>query len=217
MSKENKKMTARTLMAFLAAGACLLLAASSALAAKPALKLTATSQPTIFVAGAEPVPSTSLASPLPQLSVIATNTGLESTSGPVVLSITLPPELTASLVPTPPVATDPNINFNNAYSELGCTVSGQEVTCTDPHSLRPGQWVQMIVPVKVDAGASGTLTSQVSVEGGTAAEASTTVTTAVSEDSEELPSFNFLPGPSGFSLAATSLACAGAAEPIQCR
>jgi hypothetical protein len=207
MTKESKKMTARTrtLMAFLAAGACLLLAAPSAFATKPALKLTATSQPTNFVAGAEPVPSTSLASPLPQFSVIATNTGLVSTSGsaPIVLTVTLPPELTASLTPTPPVATDPSINFNNAYEELVCTVSGQKVTCTDPHSLRPGQWVQMIVPVKVEEGASGTLTSQVSVEGGEAAEASASITTAVSEE-PQLPSFNFLPGPSGFSLTTTA-------------
>ena len=201
MSKETEKMTARTLIALLAAGACLLLAAPSALAAVPALKLTATPQPTNFVAGAEPVPSTSLAVPLPQYSVIATNTGLVSTSGPIVLSVTLPPQLTSSMAPTPPVATDPNTPVNNAYSELVCTVSGQTATCTDPHSLRPGQWVQMIVPVKVDAGASGTLSSQVSVQGGGAAEARTAVTTQVSE---ELPSFDFLPGPSGFSLAATA-------------
>jgi hypothetical protein len=113
MTKESKKMTARTLIAFLAAGACLLLAAPSALAAAPVLKLTATSQPTDFIAGSEPVPNTSPAAPMPQYSAVATNIGSVPTSGPVVLSVTLPPQLTPTLAPTPPVALDSNVQNNN--------------------------------------------------------------------------------------------------------
>jgi hypothetical protein len=200
MNKETKRMRARTIVALLAAGVCLLATSPAALAAAPAFKLSATSQPTNFIPGSEPVGGGQLDAPMPQYSVVATNVGLARTSGPIVLTVTLPPELTPTPAPTPPVANasgDPQPLFEN----LPCEISGQTVTCTDSGSLKPGQWVQMHVPVKVAADAPGTLHSQASVEGGGAAEASTSIATTVSE---ELPSFGLLPGPAGFSLAATT-------------
>jgi hypothetical protein len=202
MSKETKRMSARTTVAvaLLAAGVCLLATSPTALAAAPAFKLSATSQPTNFIPGSEPVENSSLDAPMPQYSVVATNIGLARTSGPIVLTVTLPPELTPTPAPTPPVANvsgDPQPLFEN----LPCEISGQTVTCTDPGSLEPGQWMQMHVPVKVDANAPATLTSQASVEGGGAAEASTSIATTISE---ELPSFGLLSGPAGFSLATTT-------------
>ncbi len=203
-SKETTKMTARILTASLAAGLCLAVGASSAFAAAPAFKLTASSQPTNFIAGSEAnetsqfFPSVSR----PQYSFVATNVGSAPTSGPITFTDTLPPSLT----PVGPGARDfnhPEFIGPHSNPNISCSVAGQTVTCTNPleEPLQPGQWAQFLIPVDVAAEAPSSLTNQASVEGaGAAAEATVTTVTTVSP---ELPGFDFLPGPGGFSVAAT--------------
>jgi hypothetical protein len=128
--------------------------------------------------------------------VIATNVGSAPTSGPIVFTDTLPAGMSATV----PLATDFHILPD--IFPLPCSVSGQTVTCTDSGSLQPGQWAQFLVPVKVDENATGTLTNQVTVEGGGAPSVSTSVPTTISES---LPSFGFVPGAAGFSASATGV------------
>jgi hypothetical protein len=205
MSKENTKMKPRTLMSSVVlAVACVLLSASSALAAAPEFKVTAVSNPTNFVAGSEPVKSGVPSIPMPQYTAIATNVGSAPTSGPITMSVTLPPGLTATSAPTAPVANDSKAEASTEFEELPCSISGQTVTCTDPRSLRQDQFMQIFVPVKVSASALGSVSGQITVEGGGAAQVSTSVTSMVTA-AGELPLFDFLPGPNGFSAAATAL------------
>jgi hypothetical protein len=191
--KENQKMTARILTVALAATAFLLAVAPAAFAAAPVFKLTATAQPTNFVAGSSASPITG-----PEYSVIATNVGSAATDGPVTFSDTLPAGLTARAVPNlvEVRGLDSNSEGNAA---LSCNVSGQTIVCIEPHPLRPGQWAQLLIPVEVDENASGDVVNEASVVGGGASEATLATTTAISES---IPSFDFLPGPSGFGLAA---------------
>jgi hypothetical protein len=192
-------MSARTLTATLAASFCLLALAPSALAAAPAIKLTASSQPTNFVPGAVPQqkkPGEYFSKSRPQYSFIATNVGSAPTSGPIVFTDTLPEGLT----PVAPGARDfLNAIFQNL--KISCGVSLQTVTCTDPEPLQPGQWAQFLVPVEVASDAGPTVLNEGSVSGGGAAEARTAIPTTIGE---ALPSFDFLPGANGFSFAATA-------------
>lgn len=197
MSKETKKMTKRTFIAVLAAGICLLGASPSALGAAPALKLTAASETTNFVADADATAAKETFGPLiamPQYNLVATNIGSVATSGPVVFTDTLPAAVTPL---TAAVFRDRERN----EKVFPCNVSGQTVTCTDPNPLQPGEWAQFVIPLKVDANASATITNQASIVGGGAAEARTSTTTTISSS---LPSFGFLSGNAGFSAAVTT-------------
>jgi hypothetical protein len=198
MTSRGKSMTAaRMLCAALAAGICLLAGATSAFAASPAFKLTASSQTTNFAAGAEAsevsifFPSVSR----PQYSLIATNVGSAPTSGPVTFTDTLP----AGLTPVGPGIRDFNFPFFTNH-KLHCDVLGQTVTCTDPEPLQPGQWVQVSIPVDVAEDIGPTVTNEAAVLGGGAAEAIATTTTTISDS---LPAFDFLAGAGGFSVSAT--------------
>jgi hypothetical protein len=198
-SQEAKKMTARILSPLLAMGVCLLIAAPSALAAAPALRLTATSQPTNFTAGAAPseasLETIYATRRLPQYSLIATNVGSTPTSGPIIFTDTLPADLT----PIAPGARDMNFRFFE-NPEISCGVSGQTVTCTDPFPLQPGRWAQFLVPVKVAEDAPPSVTNKASVRGGGAIEATATATTTIGSS---IPSFDFLAAPDGFAVDAT--------------
>jgi hypothetical protein len=192
-SKETKKMTARMLSVVLAASVFLLLAAPSALAAAPALKLVATSQPTTFVPGLEGI----LANSGPQYNVMVTNVGSAPTSGPITITDTVPAGLTVVEV----VGRDFYPQAGNQFP-LTCNVSGQTVTCTDPEPLNPGQWAQIEVLVKVDENLSGVVINQASAFGGGAAEeASASTMTTIGEST---PSFCFVPGSAGLSVASTN-------------
>jgi uncharacterized repeat protein (TIGR01451 family) len=197
MSKETKKITMQMLTVLLVTGLCLLASAPAALAAAPALKLTATSQPTNFIAGSDAGES-GFPNARPAYTVIATNVGSAPTTGPTTFTDTLPVGLTATI----PLGTDFNSGEGGGAYPFACnvSVSGQTVTCTDPHPLPPGEWAQFLVPVKVDLGASGSVVNQANVVSGSA-EASATTTTAISSS---IPSFGFVPGSAGFSIATTA-------------
>jgi hypothetical protein len=192
MSKETQKMTARILSAVLAAGACMLMAPPLASAAAPAFKLTATSQPTNLIPGTKTNPNFG-----PQYSVIATNVGSTATGGSTPVTIT-------DVLPAGVTATSATIrDFNTGLAFLApCSISGQTVTCIDSSPLQPGQWAQVLISVEVDESASGSAVDQASVVGGGAGEATTTTTTTIGGS---IPSFGFLPGAAGFSVAATGI------------
>jgi hypothetical protein len=201
-SKETKKMTARMLTAVLAAGACLAIAAPTALADAPALKLTATSQPTNFAPGVEATGQGDFATFVPQYNVLATNVGTAPTSGPITFTDTLPEGLTVDGA----VFKGPGLpgGFDSP-----CAVSGQEVTCEYPFSLQPNKAAQFVIAVDVAADAPASVVNPVSVTGGGAAEARTTTTTTIS--SAAAP-FEYLSGPTGLSIAATGLDGAAATQ-----
>jgi hypothetical protein len=188
MKRGIEKMTARMLAVLLAAGVCLLLAAPAALAAAPAFKVTASSYPTNFIAG-EDASKGELGGPY--YDVVATNVGSAPTSGSTTFTQTLPEGLTAvrSFIVDRPTG-----------GGGSCTIAAPTVTCTESNSLQPGEWALMRVRVKVAEEVGPSLTSQASVLGGGAAEAIATTTTAISS---AIPSYAFLPGAAGLSLAAT--------------
>ncbi|HEY6729717.1 MAG TPA: hypothetical protein VI039_01695 [Solirubrobacterales bacterium] len=192
-------MIFRPLTAALVAGALLLIPASASAAPAPAFKLTATAQPTNFAAGSEP-DEDQKAFGRPQYSFVVTNVGSATTSGPIVFTDTLPDGLT----PVSPGARD--FNFIKLGSplenkDISCDLAGQVVTCTDPEPLKPGQWAQFFVPVKVAEDAGPLLFNEGRVAGGGAQEARTAITTAVTDS---LPPFDFSPGAAGLSAAATN-------------
>jgi hypothetical protein len=199
-TKKAKQRSARAVAVALLSGLWLVLAVPGAqAAAAPAFKLSGSSQPTNFIAGAVPNPGNAREA-RPQYSFIATNVGSAPTSGPITFTDELPPGLT----PINAGAVDFNFQFIDPVlhnPKIACEVIGQTVTCIDPEPLAPGQWAQFYVPVEVAADAGPTIANQGSVSGGGALEATTTTTTTVSDS---LPSFDFIPGRGGFSLAATS-------------
>jgi hypothetical protein len=193
MSKENLKMTARTLTAVLITSICLLTAPSALAAPAPAFKLTVGSQPTNFVAGSEATKINNFYKP--QYSALATNVGSTVTDGPITFTATLPADVTPL---------DGFVNDYNHQSQVlpvPCSVSAQTVTCIDPEPLQPGQWAQFLIPVKVAADAEPSVVTEASISGGGAMEARTSTMTTISKSP---PSFAFLPGPGGFSVAATA-------------
>ena len=192
-------MSRRILAAVLLGALCLALGAPSALAApptpRPAFKLSVSSQPTNFLAGADPG-KTGFPEARPQYSVIATNIGSEATSGAITFTDTLPAGLT------------PVLPLHRPYGMTGaspCAVAGQTVTCSEPEPLQPGEWLQFLIPVKVAAEAPASVVNEASIDGGGAAAVAIATTTKVSESEEDIPSFDFLPGAAGLSAAATDV------------
>jgi hypothetical protein len=167
-------------------------APAAAIESTPAWTVTATSQPTNFVPGSRP----SLGfqnPPLPQYHVFATNTGAAPTSGPITLTDRLPAGVTLDAKGAS--ATD---QFESTFP---CTVSAQTVTCIDPEPLQPDQWLQVTIPVDVEANAPESVTNQLTVSGGGApAVVSTSDRTTISSAT---PAFGFLAGAAGFSASLT--------------
>ena len=173
-------MTARTLTVALTVCICLLLATSSAFAAAPAYKLTAGSVTTDFVAGADPTVRAEETpfSANPIYNIVATNIGSAPTSGPIVLTDTLPDGLT----PVLPAFRFFDESGNPEGTETPCSISGQTVLCTDAQPLASGRWAQFAIPVKVAGDAASSVLNKVSILGGGAAEAVTTTTTTITPE-----------------------------------
>jgi hypothetical protein len=183
------------------AAACLLHTSSATAASSaPAWKLTATSQPTNFAPSASGGGGRGSYYRVPQYSIVATNVGPATTSGPVTLTLTLP----AGLTPVEPegfVFRFPHIVESGERSEYPCTIAAQAVACTDPFPVEPGQWLQVVVGVEVAPTAAGPLTAVASVAGGGASATASTTTTSLVGAAP--PSFDFISGSAGLSAAAT--------------
>ncbi len=140
--------------------------ASAAAGPTPLWQLGVTSQPTNLVPG----------SPNEQIFLItATNVGAADTQGPITIEDELPVGLT-------PQAGD-------------CEVVGQRAKCIVTETVHPGRFAVAFIPVTVEPALAATsLESVVSIRGGDAEAAETTLETEVSAS---LPSFDFLPQPVG--------------------
>jgi hypothetical protein len=184
-TEEIQKIPARLLALALLASVCLAaLAATPALGAgAPALKLSVTAQPT------ELTPGSGNEGPFaPLYSLLVTNVGSASTTGPITFTDVLPDQILAT------VALNRDIKSGTSPP---CEIDGQAVTCEVTGALAPGEWAQVLIGVEVPADASGIAVNQASVIGGGAGEVRQTTNTPIGEG---LPAFDFLPGPTGLSL-----------------
>ncbi len=148
-----------------------LAAARAEAAPTAAWKLIAVPYPTNFEAG-----TTAAGYEGPGFQLIATNVGGAPTSGEFTLNYTLPAGVSLS----PEIAPKGYYQTQENVPELSCAVSAGVVSCsggkpTDP-PLYPGQTALVYIGLEVPLGASGTLASEASVEGGSA-----TVTSTVAE------------------------------------
>jgi len=173
-------MIARKALVGIAAACCAvaaLLPASASAAPAPAWAITLTPMPSNFAAGAVRTP---------QYLIIATNIGGADTDGTTtVVKATLPP----GLRPLNPAATDTDPRA--AEENLACkTEAIQTVVCETEEPVGPGRVIKAQTDVEVTA-PEGTLTTEASVSGGGAEEASTSFPTEVK--AAPLP-FGFLPG-----------------------
>jgi hypothetical protein len=136
----------------------------------PAWSLRAAALPANFAPGATPI-----------FLIIATNVGGAPTTGPVVLSATLPE-------PLQPIKVD----FSTpAHDNLSCAISGRQIECETADPVRPGRFVFAKVKLEVPAATPpGALTLPARVSGGGIAEAD--VQTEVPVESASVP-FGFLP------------------------
>jgi hypothetical protein len=175
-AKRTAKPKRLALGALLCLGAFMALA-SGASAAAPQWSLTITATPSSFASGA-----VGNASEGPAYHVLATNTGTGPTTEPYVITDVLP----AGLVPVESEISGQyelgTFNSNNEmeHGSLGCETIEQEVTCTGTEPLKPERKAEVIVPVEVATGISGTkLADEATVQGGGGALANATLRTAV--------------------------------------
>jgi hypothetical protein len=173
-------------------GICLVLAGgvrADAADAAPAIKLSATSQPTNFQAGT-PVQPAGI-SHLPTYAIIVTNIGSAPTTGPVEVQAHVPPGLTAS----EPTGRD------RESAQYPCGVVSSTVSCEVPQGLRPSDRFTIELPVEVAPNAPESLTLQIGASGGGAPAVATAVSTAVTTSSAP---FGFLGGSAGLNGVLTS-------------
>jgi hypothetical protein len=187
------RRASRVVWALVAVLGYLLVANSLAQAAGPAWHLSVRSDPTNLVPGSSSTESQQPGHPLnsyPQYTVMVTNIGGAASSGPTVITDTLPPGVTptAGLEPT---------GLTKAKSEsFPCGVSGQTVTCTYENPVPSGLWLKVGIPVDVAATSPRTVTNVARVEGGGAVTQVMSLPTAITASA---PPFEFLPGQSGLS------------------
>jgi hypothetical protein len=157
----------------------------------PAWQLNLTTTPTNLPPGDEA--GTGQNGAFPQYTIIATNVGGAVATGPTSISATLPAGISASSLQAPRA-------YDQQNNTVTCSVAGQVITCTDPGSLDPGEFlaVSVFVDVSPSLADPSTVVGGAEVSGGgasAAAELTTTITAA-------LPSFDFFPGTAGFKVAA---------------
>jgi hypothetical protein len=157
-------------------GICLALA-TSALAAGPKWSLSIAATPSSFASGA-----VGDAKEGPAYRIIATNSGDGPTTGTYEITDVLP----AGLVPIEAEISGQyelgtfNSNVEMEHGSLSCETIEQEVACAGTEPLGPELKAEVIVPVEVPTGVSGTeVLDEASVEGGGAARAEATLKTAV--------------------------------------
>jgi uncharacterized repeat protein (TIGR01451 family) len=159
------------------------LPAPAAAASSPAWQLSATSQPTNFIAGS---------SGKGHYILIATNVGsapATEAGGEVTITDILP----AGLSPVNPVAE----SKDPATAKFTCTTVSQAVTCKSPGPVHPGFMVWADIPVNVTAPEGSALTDQAEVSGGGALSTKASTVTRVSSST---PPFGFLPSEEGFKV-----------------
>ena len=130
---------------------------------------------------------------MPQYTLVLTNVGGASTSGPITFSNTLPAGLT-------PVLAGGDFGEDGANGSFPCEIDQQTVTCTTAEIVKPGRWISIAILLDVGNLPDPTvLTDSVVVSGGgTAAPVETTTTTTVTS---AVPSFEPVPGAAGLSAA----------------
>jgi hypothetical protein len=145
----------------------------------------------------------------------AYNVGGEQASGTFTVTDTLP----KGLLPAPafPATGGYGRGGNTPLIQMSCSAVGRKVTCTGgtEGSVEPGGTVNVVVPVKVEAGATGTLVNSVAIEGGGAAKVEAKTPTPVS--AEPSP-FGFIDGPGLYGSATNadgSAATQAASHPYQ--
>lgn len=175
----------------LALSACLLPAAASAApVSAPAWSFAVGSYPTNFVPG-----TTGAQGVTPGYLVVATNIGGAATSGSFTISDTLPSGLGFSTLE------GAYGSYGPLNEELTCSRAGQTVTCSGGvPSLKPGQTVQLWIPVKVAANAPGSVINEATLSGGGAFPVSAETETTVGG---QLPPFGFVGGSAGLRGAIT--------------
>jgi hypothetical protein len=187
VSKETRKVTSRkapiAILAVALAGLLAVLAPAAASAASPVWRVSISSQPTNFA------PEYALnEGGLPNYGVTLTNVGSAVSSGPITVTVDLPPGI----------------------SEHGTDLQSVTRTIGVSRAIDPGE--TEFVPVRTDVALpeGATATAAVTVSGGgAAASAQASTETTISS---ALPAFDFLPGEGGF---AGSLTDADGASPTQ--
>jgi hypothetical protein len=171
--------------------------ASAVAAPSPAWSISQLSFPTVLVPGSSASVGTgNVNQALPQFTTSVTNIGGEETHGPVTITETLPPHVTAD----PSVAPERRESGGGSFKPCAPAV-GQVVTCEFTKPVPSGELLVMTVPLQVEASIPLTpVVSQIEVSGGGASVASTSVATPVGT---ELPSFDFLGGSQGLAARAT--------------
>jgi len=177
MSKRKGSL-AGALTAALVVLAVLLPAGASA-APAPVWKLSATSQPTNFVAGS---------SGRAHYILVATNVGATITSGE---EITIVDTLPTGVVAVAPGA----FSKDPGSAKFSCTTVVQTVTCKGAGPVHPGYPLWADIPVDVTAPDGSLLSNTAEISGGGAVPAKATTQTEVSG---ETPEFDFLGGEEGF-------------------
>jgi hypothetical protein len=165
--------------------------AGAAAAPAPAWTIEAIPYPSTFEAG------TAYGSDLkgPGYLVQAYNVGGAPTGGEFTLTDTLP----NGLLPAPGFPAKGEYgphNKNAIVLPMSCSALGRKITCKGgtKGSVGPGEGVSVVVPVKVEASAPGTLANKAVIEGGEASPATTVEPTTVSAQAAP---FGFLPPPAG--------------------
>lgn len=162
--------------------------ASAATPSAPAWTIEAVPYPSAFQAGTvDGVPSENG----PAYLIEAYNVGGEEAGGTFTVTDTLP----KGLLPVPALPATGGYGRGEVPPlEMSCSAAGRKVTCTGGTEgpVGPGEPVSVVVPVKVEAGATGTLVNTVAIEGGGAAKVEAKTPTPVS--AEPSP-FGFIAGP----------------------
>jgi len=177
MSKQKTSLASAIAVALLSLPALLPAAAGATPAA--AWKLSASSQPTNFIAGS---------SGTPKYLLVATNVGATATSGEITITDTLPAGISA--VKPEALSKDP------ATAPFTCTTVAQTVSCKSAGPVHPGYPVWASIPVSVTAPDGSVLNDEAEISGGGAllpAKASTQT-----KVSAETPRFDFFAGEEGF-------------------
>jgi len=132
----------------------------------------------------------------PAYLIQAYNVGGAPTSGEFTLTDNLPPKL----LPAP--GFPPHGEYGPQKAEavgshpMSCSVLGRKITCKGGSEgpVGPGEGVSVVVPVRVEASAAGTLEDKAAIEGGGALLAQTSEPTAISAQPSP---FGFLSQPAG--------------------
>lgn len=164
--------------------------AAMAATAAPAWAIEAIPYPSAFEAGT----SYGAREVGPVYLVQAYNTGARSTSGTFTLTDTLPKGLLPATGFPPSGHYGPESKGEAPSRMLICSVAGRKITCTGGGEgpVGPGESVTAVVPVQVEASATGTLLDKASIEGGEASSAEASTPTPI----RAIPSpFGFIEGP----------------------